>query len=301
MTTPEWEPGAWGSEPLIPEDPPKIGDFWLTARRLSTPSGIVYEAHGEGAKVLLLLLSSGAATDAAARARFSGLVNELHVDTVAARGGHGQDDGRLGSKYRSEDDDPVEPDEDELAPWVALIDDGSQAATIEAQRLLDEVALVTLPHQGTPSGPDYRLHWIDDTRPGMARLWPLPWPGRHDRAGWVSILVSWLLMLLIAALAVLISILIFQNNNAGSPPPPVPTSASGGGSGSPQSGEPTESGSESASPTESGSGSPNPSSGGPVPSHTKTPTFVSPSQGGTESGGGSSETPNDRLIIQGEP
>ena len=40
-------------------------------------------------------------------------------------------------------------------------------------------------------------------KPGLVRLWPLPWPGRYDRAGWKTILVSWLLMLLLAALAVL--------------------------------------------------------------------------------------------------
>ena len=52
--------------------------------------------------------------------------------------------------------------------------------------------------------------------------WPLPWPGRGDRAGWVSILASWLLMLLLAALAILIAILIFQQSPQQSPPPPVP-------------------------------------------------------------------------------
>ena len=41
--------------------------------------------------------------------------------------------------------------------------------------------------------------------------------GRFDRAGWRTILVSWLLMLLLAALAVLIAILIFRNQ----PPSPL--------------------------------------------------------------------------------
>ncbi|WP_084635039.1 hypothetical protein [Propionicicella superfundia] len=297
------------STPLLPEDPPKIGDFWLDARLLSAPAGVTYLAHGDGVDVLLILLSAGAAEDAAARDRLAGIVNELDIDTVVARGGHGQDEGRLGGKFRSEEDDPVEPDDQELAPWVAIANDHSPAAAAEAQRILSEVALATLPPKGTPSGPDYRLHWVDDTRPGMARLWPLPWPGKHERAGWVSILVSWLIMLLIAALAVLIAILIFQNNNAGSPPPPVPTSGGSpnSGSGSPESpqsasgspsGSPTESGSASGSPSGSPSGSGTPSeSPGDIPSHTKTPTFISPT-GGTASGGGSSESPNRRLIIR---
>ena len=102
-------------------------------------------------------------------------------------------------------------------------------------------------------------------RPGLARLWPLPWPGRFDRAGWRTILVSWLLMLLLAALAVLIAILIFRNQPPQSPPPPT-GSSSGPQSGSPQSG--SQSGSPQ-SPAPSGS----PSSGSPGPS-------------GTESGGG---------------
>jgi hypothetical protein len=298
------------STPLLPEDPPKIGDFWLDARLQSMPAGITYLAHGDAVDVLLILLSAGAAEDAAARDRFAGLVNELDIDTVVARGGHGQNVGRLAGKFRSEDDDPVEPDEQELAPWVALANDHSPQAAAESRRILDNVALATLGPLGSPAGPDYRLHWIDDTRPGMARLWPLPWPGKHDRAGWVSILVSWLLMLLLAALAVLIAILIFQNNNAGSPPPPVPTSASSpqSGSGSPQSGSPSGSPSQSgsaspskgsASPSGSPTGSGTPTeSPGSVPSHTKTPTFIQPT-GGTASGGGSSESPDHRLIITG--
>ncbi len=114
-----------------------------------------------------------------------------------------------------------------LAPWVALAYDGSPAAAAESKRILDQVELATFEPQGAPSGPDYRHYWIDKVRPGLARLWPLPWPGRYDRAGWRTILVSWLLMLLIAALAVLIAILIFRNQPPQSPPPPT------GGSGSP--------------------------------------------------------------------
>ena len=155
------------------------------------------------------------------------MVNRLHIDTVLARGGHGQDFGRLGRKFRAEDDDPVAPDDRMLAPWVALAYDGSPAAAAESKRILDEVELASLPPQGAPSGPDYTHYWIDKVRPGLARLWPLPWPGRYDRAGWRTILVSWLLMLLIAALAVLIAILIFRNQPPQTPPPPT------GGSGSP--------------------------------------------------------------------
>lgn len=272
--------------PLLSDDPPKIGDFWLDARLLATSSGVAYAAHDEAnTPVMLLILSEGASNDAAARDRLAGVVNELHIDTVVARGGHGQDEGRLGNKYRHEDDDPVDPDDAPLAPWVALAYDGSPAAIAEAARILDEVELARLPLQGTPAGPDYRLHWIDRAAPGVARLWPLPWPGRHDRAGWVSILASWLLMLLLAALAVLIAILIFQASPQQVPPPPVPqTGSPQSGGASPQSGSPSPQ-----------SGEPSPQSGSPQQSGSPSPQSGSPSpQSGSPSGAGQ-PTPNSRL------
>ncbi len=170
--------------PLLSDDPPKIGDFWLDARLIATPSGVAYAGHDDAnTPVMLLLLSEGAADDPAARDRLAGLVNQLHIDTVIARGGHGQDEGRLGNKYRHESDDPVDPDDAPLAPWVALAYDGSPAAIGEAGRILDEVALARLPLQGTPAGPDYRLHWIDRVGPRRrtvvaAALARTPRPGR---------------------------------------------------------------------------------------------------------------------------
>jgi hypothetical protein len=247
--------------PLLPDDPPRVSEFWLDARLGATPAGIAFTAHDPAnTPAMVILLSEGAAADAAARSRFAGEINALHIDTVIARGGHGQDTGRLARKYRGGEDDPVAPDDRFVAPWAALAYDGSPAAAAQAMRILDAVQIATLPQQGLPSGPDYRQYWISRVRPGLARLWPLPWPGRFDRAGWRTILVSWLLMLLLAALAVLIAILIFRNQPPQSPPPP--TGSSQPQSGSPQSGSPQ-------SPAPSGS----PSSGSPGPS-------------GTESGGG---------------
>ena len=294
MSTPEppngpsdwpWAPGTEpGSDsgpayvpvsPLLPDDPPRVGDFWLDARLTATPAGIAFTAHDAAEQpAMLLLLTEGAAEDAAARARFAGEINAMHIDTVLARGGHGQDTGRMGRKFRGETDEPVTPDARPAAPWVALVYDGSPAAAAEANRILDSVQLATLPPQGVPSGPEYQQYWVNRVRPGLARLWPLPWPGRFDRAGWRTILVSWLLMLLLAALAVLIAILIFRNQppqspppptgNSGSPPPQSSSPSPQSGSPSPQSGSPSpQSGSPSGSPSmsgsESGSGSPSPS------------------------------------------
>ncbi|MCW5952951.1 MAG: hypothetical protein KIT69_11910, partial [Propionibacteriaceae bacterium] len=261
--------------------------------------------------VMLILLSEGAAADPAARDRLGGEVDKLHIDTVIARGGRGQSEGRLGHRSRDEDDDPVGPDDPPLAPWVALAYDGSAAALSEADRILAAVELSRLPLQGTPSGPAYRLHWIDHTRPGVSRLWPLPWPGRNDRAGWLSILASWLLMMLLAALAVLIAILIFQQAPQISPPPPVPPTGSPpptDGSPPPSSASPSPD-SASPSPSESSpsSGSPSPSSGSPSPSGSESGSpspspgessqSGEPSPGGSESPSGApgSPTPNSRL------
>ena len=304
--------------PLLDIDPPKVGDFWLDARAVVRPSGVAYLGHDDdNSPVLLVVLSDGASRDPGARERLAGEVNRLHVDTVVARGGQGQDEGRLATKFRGEDDDPVGPQQAPMAPWVALAYDGSTAALAEADRLLASVALVGTRQMGSMAGPDYRLSWIDNSAPGHGRLWPLPWPGRHDRAGWITVLVSWLLMVLLAAIAVLIAVLLFQNAPPEPPQPPVPTassasassSASGSsssskasspaspskGSGSPSKPTPT-SGSPSASRSASSSGSPtspsSPGSGGEASDH---PSMESANPSGSASGLAGTTPPNPRL------
>ena len=292
MSTPE-PPGPAGMpwvpvSPLLPDDPPKVGDYWLDARLHATRAGTAFTAHDEAdTPAMVILLSEGAAADSAARDRMAGVINGLHIDTLLARGGHGQDTGRLRRRFRPTDQAPLAPDVRQDAPWAALFYDGSPGAAAEAQRILDEVELASLPPQGRPAGPDYQHYWIDRFRPGLARLWPLPWPGRFDRAGWRTILVSWLLMMLLAALAVLIAILIFRNQPPQTPPPPVgsppPSSSPQSGSPPPQSGSPSPQ-----------SGSPNPQSGSP------SPTSGSPAPSGTESGSGN-PTPSDSGTPLGTP
>src|SRR5215218_1690850 len=314
MTTPEPPDPSWGQggsfvpvSPLLPEDPPRIGDFWLDARLHATPAGIAFTAHRDqpgdegqltSQPAMVILLSEGAAADAAARDRLAGVVNAMHIDSVLARGGHGQDFGRLARKYRSEQQDPSAPDDHIAAPWVALAYDGSPGAAAEAARILDDVEIATLPPLGAAAGPGYQHYWIDKVKPGLTRLWPLPWPGRFDRAGWRTILVSWLLMLLLSALAVLIAILIFRNQPPQSPPPPTGTSGSPppqSSSPSPQSGSPSpESGSASPESPQSGSaatGSPT-ESGSPSPSGTVT---SSGGPGPESSGTAATNTPGSRL------
>ncbi|HQD20712.1 MAG TPA: hypothetical protein PKY27_00510 [Arachnia sp.] len=263
-SAPEGRPESAALFPLLDDDPVKVGDFWLDARVTSTPAGTAFVAHEDGGDAtLLMLLSAGAAKDPAARSRFSGEINAMHIDTVVARGGQDQDEGLMQVRFRGEEDDPTLDGHAPLAPWVALAFDGSAAAAREAERVLQAIDLSTSAPLGAPSGPDYRLHWIDDTAHGPTRVWPLAWPGRRDRAGWITILVSFLLMALIAALALLLAILVFQNQPLVDAPQPIPSPASGGsGSGSPQQGG--GSGSGSPQPGESGSGSPG--SGQPEPS-----------------------------------
>jgi hypothetical protein len=312
MTTPESPDLSWGqgsgrvpATPLLSEDPPRIGDFWLDARLYATPAGVAFLAHRDEAGIagqppasqpaMVILLSQGAAADPAARDRLAGVVNAMHIDAVIARGGHGQDFGRLARKFRSEQEDPSAPDDRIVAPWVALPYAGSPAAVAEAARLLDEVEIATLPPQGVPVGPGFSHYWINKVKPGLTRLWPLPWPGRFDRAGWRTILVSWLLMLLLAALAILIAILIFRNQPPQSPPPPTgssgsppPQSASASGAPSPQTGSASP---ESGSPSQSGSGSPR-ESGSPSPSGTES---SSGGPGPESSGTAATNTPGSRL------
>jgi len=298
----EFPPPPYGAA-LLPDDPPMIGGFWLDGRLAARASGIAFLAHDgeqaagrEAPPAMLIILSQGAAEDAAARDRLAGEVNKMHAETVLARGGAGQDEGRLADKFRADRDEPIPSDDAPLAPWVALAYDGTVDAIAEADRVLRSVDLSSTPPIGTMRGPSFQLPWITRTKPGNWRRWPLPWPRRADRASWVSILVSLLLMLVLAALALLIIVLLFQN-----PPPPsgggggggggsASSSASAGGSGS---GSPSESGSESGSPSESGgdSGSPADSSSGDAGSPSQTASMISPTTG-TASQGQPSVNPN---------
>jgi len=305
----EFPPPPYGAA-LLPDDPPRIGDFWLDGRLAARASGIAFLAHeaaAESSPVMLIVLSQGATDDAAARDRLAGEVNKMHADTVIARGGTNQDDGRLADKFRAETDEPIPTSDVPTAPWVALAYDGTVDAIAEADRVLRSVDLSSTPPLGTMRGPSFQLPWITRTKPGNWRRWPMPWGGRTDRASWVSVLVSWLLMLALAAIALLIVVLLFQ-----SPPPPsssnggsdststsTETSSSGGtGSGSPSEGSnggsPSSSGTESGSPSQSdsGSGSASPSESDGHDSPSQSSSMMSPSSSGSGSMGQPSINPD---------
>ncbi|PIE97858.1 MAG: hypothetical protein CR979_03855 [Propionibacterium sp.] len=236
---------------------------------------------------MVITTSPGAAADRAACERLAGEVNKLHIDTVVARGGHGQDYGRMSNRFKAENFEVGE--QDPQPAWVALAFDDSQTAVLEAERILDAIDLSETAPLSEPAGPDFDLHWTGSNEPAAQRIWPLPWPGRSDRAGWVTMLTSWLLMLLLTALAILIAIILFQNFPPQAPPPPIPTKATGsggGGSGSPQSASASAQ-SSSASP-QTGSGQPTP------PKKSRTPNMESANPTGTASIEGS-PSPNKKL------
>ena len=50
--------------PLLTNDPPRIGDFWLDARLTARESGVVFLAHAEDQPaVMVIVLSDGAERD----------------------------------------------------------------------------------------------------------------------------------------------------------------------------------------------------------------------------------------------
>ena len=286
-TAPAGEPTVYAAHfPLREADPPRVGDFWLDGRLTATPAGVAYVAHDDGGDaVMLLLMAEGSSADPAARARFAGEINAMHIDTVVARGGEGQHDGRMGVRFRSEEDDPKLEHHEPLAPWAALAFDGSLASAQEADRVLRAVDLSRTPPLSRPSGPDYRLHWIDKTGTGPTRQWPLAWPGRKERGGWITVLTSFLLMILLTFLALLLAILVFQNQPPVNAPQPIPSPGSmeGSGSGEPQSGQPSDGqGSQEGSPSPGDSGGP----------YSHSPSMNQPS--GNQSGPGA-PSPNRRL------
>lgn len=278
---PPADPAAPTTYPLHPVDPAKIGDFWPEARLYAGDAGVAYVATEDNATapVMVILLSQGAAADPAARDRFGGEVDRMDIDTVIARGGLDQDSAALADKFRSEDDDPQAVDAIPQAPWVALAYDQGPAAVAEAKRVLTAVGLNG--QVGAPVGPDYRLHWADQDAPGSTRVWPLPWPGRRQRGGRLTILASWFLMLLLAATAVLIAILIFSQAPPTPPQPPIPSQTTGGGG---SSGNPSQTSSLS-------SGSPSSSASSSSDTASPSPSPASPNPSGTGSAGHSNSPP----------
>ncbi len=219
VTSPGRAPGIQPripAQPLLPEDPPRIGGFWLRGRISANGAGLVYAARDDdGHVVAVAMMAEGAADDAAARDRFMHAVDRLPEDVLVAKNS---------------------ADDEDRAPWVAIADGldetspgaaaepvgVSEAAQRHAAEVLSAVLMDRIPHLGRWRGPDFLHHWDSRRRPGLFRLWPLPWPGALRAASWLALLLALITMMLLMGLAILIAWLLFRNQPQVDPGPMIP-------------------------------------------------------------------------------
>ncbi|MFC0622915.1 hypothetical protein [Kribbella deserti] len=264
MTATESRPAVPAQEvptalPLQPEDPPRVGDFWLRGRLSVTPAGFLYAARNEDGKhAVVAMMAEGSADDAAARERFQRAVDQVPADLIVGR--------------NTEDDD-------DLALWAAIgpvvADNGSSSSADSraiAERhggeILSAVLMDRIPHIGKLRGPDFRHYWESRRRPGLFRLWPLPWPAALKSASWLAILLSLVTMLVLMLAALLIAWLLFKDKPNVDPEPLIPP--------------PSSTVTVTITPTTPPPASPSPTgTGSPTPSGSPT-TSSSPTPGGTE-------------------
>lgn len=200
--------------PLLPEDPPRVGDFWLRTRLGANAAGYLYAASDDtGRSAVVAMMTEGSADDAAARDRFVTAVDELPAAAVLAHN---------------------DTDDDDLALWVALgpirEDDGSSSARDErliaerrGEEVLSAVLMDRVPQLGRFRGPDFRHHWENRRRPGLFRIWPLPWPAVLRPASRLALGLALVTMAIIMALAMFIAWLLFKNAPELDPGPVIPT------------------------------------------------------------------------------
>ncbi|NIK60814.1 hypothetical protein [Kribbella shirazensis] len=232
--------------PLQPEDPPRVGEFWLRGRLGANAAGYLYTAGTEdGRDAIVAMMTEGSADDAAARERFVNAVDELPEDAVLAHN---------------------DSDDDDLALWVAVgpirADDGSSAASDErllAERrgedVLSAVLMDRVPQPGKLRGPDFRHYWESRRRPGLFRIWPLPWPNALRPASRWALGFALLTMAVIMALAVFLAWLLFRNAQPLEPEPVIPSPT----------GTTTVTVTPTTPPPGTGSASPTPTTGSPTP------------------------------------
>jgi len=202
--------------PLQPEDPPRVGEFWLRGRLGANAAGYLYTASDEaGRNVVVAMMTEGSADDAAARDRFVYAVDDLPEEAVL---GHN------------------DADDDDLALWVAVgpirEDDGSSAASDErliaerrGEEILSAVLMDRVPQIGKLRGPEFRHYWESRRRPGLFRIWPLPWPNALRPALRWALAFALLTMALIMVLAVFLAWLLFRHAQPLEPEPVIPTPA----------------------------------------------------------------------------
>jgi hypothetical protein len=207
-------------QPLLPEDPPKIGRFWLRGRVTANAAGLVYVARDDdGGVAVIAMMAEGAADDAAARDRFAHAVDNLPPAVLLERNSADDDELALWVAVTDPDaegDESDGPTDDEAPPEAPAV------AREHAALVLSAVLMDRLPHLGRFRGPDFLHHWDGRRRPGLFRLWPLPWPAALRTASRLALLLSLLTMMLLMGLALLIAWLLFRNQPEVDPGPIIP-------------------------------------------------------------------------------
>jgi hypothetical protein len=227
LTSPRTQPDRTRTpvQPLLTEDPPRIGRFWLRGRVVANAAGLVYAGRDDdGGIAAIAMMAEGAADDAAARERFAHAVDRLPIAVVLDRNSADDDDLALwvavtdpdATRSEPQSETDSEPESGEVPPEVSPVARG------HATDVLSAVLMDRVPHLGRVRGPDFRHHWDGRRRPGLFRLWPLPWPAALRTASRLALLLSLLTMLLLMALALLIAWLLFRNQPEVDPGPVIP-------------------------------------------------------------------------------
>jgi hypothetical protein len=185
------------AHPLLPDDPPRIGQFLLRERLVTDDAAVVFRGVASGEQAAVVLLTAGADDDPAARGRFRRAVDELMTSSPES--------------VAASDFDP------EVAPWIAIPLVGGRSPDV-VHDLLNAVTMRPPGPSAPPRGPDFVPHWHPRRTPGRWRLWPLPWPAAGEAASRVALLWALALVMVLATLAVLIAIWLFRHQ----PPSQVP-------------------------------------------------------------------------------
>jgi hypothetical protein len=207
--------------PLQPEDPPRVGDFWLRGRIAANGAGYLYAGQDEdGRGGVVVMMTEGSADDPAARDRFQRAVEELPDGALLARNSTDDDDVALWVAVG-----PIAPETDPATPESAASsasEDAWRIAQRHGSAVLSAVLMDDIPHIGRFRGPDFLHYWDARRRPGLFRLWPLPWPGALQPASWLAMLLAMVMMFLLMSTALLIAYLLFRNQPEVDPGPPIP-------------------------------------------------------------------------------
>src|SRR5262245_7243496 len=129
--------------PLLPEDPPRVGEYWLRGRLAVSSAGLVYAALADdGRHAAVAMMAEGSADDAAGRDRFAHAVDQLPAKVLVARNSTDDDDLALWVAVTDPDSEEPHPELDGQVPRV------TPAAFEHAAAVLSAVLMDRIPHIG---------------------------------------------------------------------------------------------------------------------------------------------------------